>query len=658
MAIAKMAKIIIASHHTQASELLEELQRGGICHILNAEEAILSRDFPELSASAERPRDLETLVNRLEKSIAFLKKNATAQKGLAGMLSPRTVIDEQAYNKVVSDREILKIIDKSEHLEASMEKTKGEIENIQNALQMLRPWASFKTPVEEISRLHKTACWAGLISNQQLELIREKLSESGAAIQQIGSGISRSACLIVALKGNAESIQKLLRSTEFETVSFEPMRGTASKLINEHSETLQQAQKQLQTQAENSAKLSEKLLNLGILYDHYKNLLSREKAKTDAPTTEHTIIIEGWVKNRNYSRLDKIVKSFDASSLRKIEPAEDEDVPVEIDNNNAVRPFESITRLYGMPMPTNLDPTVFLAPFFMIFFGLCLTDAGYGIVLVAILWYFLKKIQGDAKFLWMLFMCSIFTIVAGALTGGWFGDAVQAFLPESVDNARKSIILFDPMSQPMVFFALSLGLGYIQIMFGLCIALVHNLRRKDKIAALCDQVTWLIMLNSLILFGLAKGQIIPKQLSALFGTTALIPAITILLFSERQGGWGNRIGMGVFNLFCTVFYLGDVLSYVRIMALGMVTGGFGMAVNISVKLLTDLPVPYLGWILGALVFVGGHLLNIALSVLGSFVHSMRLQFVEFFPKFFEGGGKQFVPLSKEYKHIYVEKVKI
>ncbi len=654
-----MAKIIIASHRTQASELLEELQRGGICHILNAEEAILSRDFPELSASAERPRDLETLVIRLEKSIAFLKNYATAKKGLAGMLSPRTVIDEQAYNKVVSDRKILKIIDKSERLEASMEKTKGEIENIQSTLQMLRPWASFKTPVQEIGRLHKAACWTGLISNQQLEQIREKLSESGAAIQQIGTGISKSACLVVALNENAEAIQKLLRSAEFEAVSFEPMRGTVSKLINEYNEKLQQAKKQLQTQSENAAKLSENLLNLGILYDHYKNLLSREKAKTDAPTTEHTVIIEGWVKNHNYSKLEKIVKSFDASSLHKIEPAEDEDVPVEIDNNNVVRPFESITRLYGMPMPANIDPTVFLAPFFTIFFGLCLTDAGYGILLVAILWFFLKKIQGDTKFMWMLFTCSIATIVAGALTGGWFGDAVQAFMPESsVDNLRKKLILFDPMSQPMVFFAISLGLGYIQIMFGLCIALVHNLRSKDKIAALCDQVTWLIMLNSLILFGLAKGQIIPKQLSALFGTTALIPAITILLFSEREGGWGNRIGMGVFNLFCTVFYLGDVLSYVRIMALGMVTGGFGMAVNISVKLLADLPVPYLGWILGALVFVGGHLLNIALSVLGSFVHSMRLQFVEFFPKFFEGGGKQFVPLSKEYKHIYVEKVKI
>ncbi|MHC4728054.1 MAG: V-type ATP synthase subunit I, partial [Planctomycetota bacterium] len=321
MAIAKMAKILIASHRTQASELLEELQRGGICHILNAEEAILSRDFPELSTSAERPKDIETLVNRLEKSIAFLKNYATAQKGLAGVLAPRTVIDEESYNKVVSDRKILKTIDKCEHLETSMEKTKGEIENIQSTLQMLRPWISLKTPVEEIGRLQKATCWAGLITNQQLEQIREKLSEAGAAIQQIGTDISKSACLIVALKENSEAIQKLLRSAEFESVSFEPMKGTVAKLIAEHNEKLQQAQKQAQTQDEKASNISQNLLNLGILYDHYKNLLGREQTKDTVPATEHTVILEGWVKKNDYVRLEKLVSGFTASSLHKIEPA-------------------------------------------------------------------------------------------------------------------------------------------------------------------------------------------------------------------------------------------------------------------------------------------------------------------------------------------------
>ncbi len=653
MAIAKMAKILIASHHTQASELLEELQRGGICHILNAEEAILSKDFPELSTSTERPKDLETLVNRLEKSIAFLKNYASAQKGLAGVLAPRTVIDEQSYNNVVSNGKFLKTIDKSERLEASMEKTRGQIENLQSTLQMLRPWASLKTPVEEIGRLQKAACWAGLIPNQQLEQAREKLNESGAALQQLGTGTNKSACLIVALKENAEAIQKLLRAAEFEPVSFEPMRGTVAKLIAEHNERLRDAQQQSQAQNENAIKLSQNLLNLEILYDHYKNMLEREQTKETAPATEQTVILEGWVKKNDYPRLEKLVSAFEASSLHKIEPAENEEIPVEIENKGAIKPFEVITRLYGMPKHFEVDPTVFLAPFFALFFGLCLTDAGYGLVIIALMFFFIKKMQGDKKLLWMLGICSAATVFAGALTGGWFGDAIQKFIP-ALGPLRAALMWFDPLEKPMTFFILALALGYFQIMTGLVIAFIHNLKQKQYVAAICDQLTWLVMLNSIVLFGASKSGLIPAFLGTFCGYLALLPAVLILLLSEREGSWAGRIGMGAYNLFSAIFYVGDVLSYLRLMALGMVTAGLAMAINVIAEIAGD--VPYgIGIVLMILVFAGGHAFNLAINALGAFVHTLRLQYVEFFPKFIVGGGKSFEPLSKEYKHIYIKK---
>ncbi|MCK4959608.1 MAG: V-type ATP synthase subunit I, partial [Planctomycetes bacterium] len=164
--------------------------------------------------------------------------------------------------------------------------------------------------------------------------------------------------------------------------------------------------------------------------------------------------------------------------------------------------------------------------------------------------------------------------------------------------------------------------------------------------------TWLVWLNSLAVFGLAKAGVLPAFLGPIFGVIAAVPAVGILLFSEREGGWGARIGMGFYNVFSTVFYVGDVLSYIRLMALGMVTGGFGMAINqITIQAKEW---PYIGWLLALLIFAGGHLFNIANSALGSFVHSMRLQFVEFFTKFIVGGGKQFEPLEKKYRHIKVE----
>jgi V/A-type H+-transporting ATPase subunit I len=191
-------------------------------------------------------------------------------------------------------------------------------------------------------------------------------------------------------------------------------------------------------------------------------------------------------------------------------------------------------------------------------------------------------------------------------------------------------------------------------MTGLVIAFIHNLKQKQHIAAICDQLTWLIMINSIVLFLASKFGAFSAEIGQYFGYLALIPAVTILLFSHREGGWGGRLGMGLYNVFSAIFYLGDVLSYLRLMALGMVTAGLAMAINIIAKIAGEIPYG-IGIVVMVLVLVGGHGFNIAINALGAFVHTLRLQYVEFFPKFIVGGGKSFEPLSKEYKHIYMKK---
>jgi len=443
----------------------------------------------------------------------------------------------------------------------------------------------------------------------------------------------------------------VLRSGDFEAISFEKMEGTVSELLEECEDDLARIGVELGDANQKAAELATERLTLKILYDHYRNLLSREQTQAAAPATEHVVLIEGWVKTKDYRKLEEIVGRFAATSVGEMDIAEGEEIPVEIDNNKAVRPFEMVTRLYGMPQHFEVDPTLFLAPFFALFFGLCLTDAGYGLVMIAALAYFVKKTQGDKKLFWMLIICSAMTVVAGAVTGSWFGNAIQEFIP-GLDGLRRALIWFDPLEKPMMFFGLSLGLGYIQIMAGLVIAFGHNLLRKNYVAAVCDQLTWLVMLNSIVIFGFSKVGAINPAVGGLFGKIALIPALTIVLFSQREGGWGGRLGMGAYQLFSTIFFLGDVLSYLRLMALGMVTAGLGMAINVITKIVADIPV--VGWILGALVFAGGHLFNISISGLSAFVHTLRLQYVEFFPKFLTGGGKLFEPLRKGFKHIYVK----
>jgi V/A-type H+-transporting ATPase subunit I len=305
-----------------------------------------------------------------------------------------------------------------------------------------------------------------------------------------------------------------------------------------------------------------------------------------------------------------------------------------------------------MPVSSGVDPTVCLAPFFMMFFGICLADVGYGLVMAAVMLWLIKKTQGDKKPLWMFLICAAITVPAGAVTGSWFGDAVPTLIPV-LGPLRAKLMLFDPIGEPTILFKLAVILGYIQLMTGLAIAFVHNLKQKSYIAAVCENLTWLVMLNCIVIFGLSKAGMAPTGLGRFLGLLAIAPAVTILLFSHRQGRWAERIGMGAYNLFSAVFYLGDVLSYFRLAALCMVSSGIAMAINIIAKISLDIP-----YGLGVLAFVSvlvlGHALNLVLSALSAFVHTLRLQYVEYFTKFFVGGGKLFEPLRKDYKYIYVK----
>lgn len=659
MAISKMAKVIIVSHQSEASVLLESLQKSGICQMLNAEEAMVSKETPELCCSGGQARDIEDQFNRLRQTAEFLKGYSASGGGLAGFFAPRAVVDEHTYDSTVVDEGIFKIVEESKHVQEKIEALNGKSEDYQGMLEKLGLWRELTIAVEQINQLGKVKCVTGMLQCKKLEQLEQQISESGAVMEVVGRSDNKCASLVACLNEDMTDIQKLLRSADFEEVSFGEDTGTVAELIEEYAQKLNDAVKQLQSEQDKAKKLAKNLLQVQILCDHYSNLLEREETREASPATEKTVIFEAWVRQRDYEELEKTIESFGASSVSKVEPGEDENIPVEIENKNFIKPFEVVTRLYGMPQHFEVDPTALLAPFFAIFFALCLTDAGYGLIIIALTAFLIKKMQGDKKLIWMLLICSVITLGTGVMTGGWFGDGAQQLASifgwTWLANARESMMWFDPMKEPMIFFNLSLAIGYLHIMVGIVAALVNNLVHKKIIAAICDQVTWLVMLNSIVLKLFGEGFGLSPETAAVFGKIAIAPAVIIVLFSQREGNWAGRIGMGCYQLFSTIFYMGDVLSYLRLMALGMVTGGLAMAFNVMAA--TAKEIPYVGYIAMIVVLIVGHLFNTLISGLSAFVHTIRLQFVEFFPKFLEGGGVQFQPLTKRYKYIYIDQSK-
>lgn len=652
-----MKKILIASYKEQAGKLLEAIQQQGIMEVLDADRAIVSKQWPELQSIWERPRQIEEKLDKLEQAIAFLNNYAEKKGGLAAALAPRTVIEQHYFANVIGSAEANKTLEASLLIEKKIESLKVEFENVSSQIQYLLPWEKLQTPLEELDNMQKTSVLAGFLSEKNLADAEDKLATL-AVIEHISQTSNTIAFYALCFRENTQEVHKILRNMEFEAVNFAGLKGTASKLIKEYNEKLIQIKQELTIARKQAKEISGSLLNLEILADYYRNLLSRQKTQLTSPQSEQAVIFEGWVKKRDLAQLNKIVKQFDASSLSEIPISKDEDVPVEIDNPRFLKPFETVTRLYGMPHSTSVDPTPFLAPFFAIFLGICISDVGYGLILAVAFWWLGRKMQAGKQVIMLFFFCSFTTIFVGLLTGSWFADTITALIPAQsktysiLNGIREKFLLIDPMSQPINFIILTLAIGYFQMMFGFCIAMTRNLLQKNFAAAICDQFVWLVFYNNFLVIGLTKCKVISAGPMNLYIIIAIICAITILLSAVREGSWGSRIGMGAFQLFSAVFFVGDTLSYVRLMALGMVGAGLGMAINVLVKMLMD--IPYVGFFAAALLFVAGHTFNVALSILGAFVHSMRLQFIEFFPKFFSGGGTDFRPLTKEYKHVMIK----
>ena len=415
------------------------------------------------------------------------------------------------------------------------------------------------------------------------------------------------------------------------------------------------AQKQLEKNALRRAQLANELPNLVLLRRYLQWLGQKQAAREAMQKTKSTVMLSGWVPKNGIAALEqKLQRKIPTAALLSVAPSKGETAPVELKNSPILTPFESVTKLYGLPQYHEMDPTPFLALFFILFFALCLTDAGYGLVQAIVMGIVLlktKKSVKQAPLFWLLFVSGIVTVLVSIPFGGWFGmtpDRAPSFLTldtngdGTADWFKGQIWNLGDQEGITFLQNLSLALGVIHLSFGMLLAAYWKIRHGQFSAAFWLDLSPFAMTASLVFWFLA-----PEGLKQI----ALYTVYASVVFMIWGKGYGSPLHTRpLFGLLQTANFalgmMGNVLSYLRILALGLVTGALAFTVNLVAEQISALLPWFIAIPFMIVVYVGGHFANIVLNVLGAFIHSGRLQFVEFFSQFFEGGGRPFKPFSR------------
>ena len=441
--------------------------------------------------------------------------------------------------------------------------------------------------------------------------------------------------VVVTLKEFSDEVYSTLRKFEFEKIEIGNVEGNPQQIISN-------ADARLSTIESERAAVKSELRVVAEQWDDeilaLKEQLENEKEKNDILSafvkTKDSYMLEAWVPVKDTEKVEQLVEKSSeghcAFELIEVEGTDDEDVPVLQQNGWYAKPFEYLVDMYSPVRYNEIDPTIFVAIMFPIFFGFCLTDAVYGLVVSAIGVVLLRGMGKLNKtmnaFGWILIWSGLWAVILGLLTNGFIGD-----FPERLAGFRLPTVFapVEAFKHPDKILIIAIAIGVIYTNIGFIIGAIDNFRYGNKKEAIGSQLCWFVLEAGVIF--LAAGYLMPAigMIGYAIGGVLVIACIGMLVYS---GG-----AYGVMDIFG---FMGDILSYARLLALCLATGGIAMTVNILAQMLNNM-VPYAGIVLAILIFIFGHIANFAFQVLGAFINALRLNYVEFFSQFFMGGKDKF-----------------
>ena len=632
MAIVKMKKFKLFALEKDRKSLLKELQKFSYVHFVKTKEDDESLKEIELNQDMtiikEKNQKVKWMLNYFSKLFPKETKKEIDESSIKETLF---VLLEQQASKYDFSNDYENLA----NISGEIDSNKEEIANLETYRKELSKWLNIKESLGNLKAFKTAKFFLGTVAKKNFEPLKDNLRNfDHTYIEEISDESSQVNIMLLTSNTEEKELKNELKTYSFTETNFDfdtSFTDEYEKTKNREEE-LKKANEKLKEKVEKLLKLIPKLL---IQKEYLDNALIRETVVSNFKATDTVNIIEGYIPLDMEEEFKKIVnKNSNKSNYLEITEVDkdDEEVPILLKNSGITGLFASITQMYALPRYNEIDPTAILSIFYWIFFGMMVADFAYGLILFILSGLALmigKFDENKRKFLKFFFALSFSTMIWGLLYGSAFGDLIK--LPTQVLDSSKDF---------MSIFILSIIFGAIHLVIALGIKAYILIKNGYFMDVIYDVFLWYLTLTSLIILLLAGRFGLSEFTKNIFIACAVIGMLGIVVFGARDAKTlVGRIGGGLYSLYGITSYIGDFVSYLRLMALGLAGGFIASAINIIVKMLVSKGI--LGIILGIVVFTLGQSFNIFLSFLSSYVHTSRLTYVEFFSKFYEGGGKAF-----------------
>ena len=623
-------------------DAIQELQSLEVTSLEQAKELFKQKSIVLEDADEQEVNTLQQQLEGINAAIAFVEKNQKQPSMIQKLKIAREQFTLSELQEEVSKWNTDELVQHVENIRSSLRKKEDELKELREKETLLRKWSVLDFYPKDIFKHPYTKTKMGVIpqavDNSYLEILKDSDLISVHEVYHTREEIG----LLVTYPRKAQLEAKTeLAKAHFSIVwyAFEEAPSIELEKNLKAQQDVLDEKKAILSSLEEEKDL---LRKLKLSSEASFNALQKEKAKNELVNGEHVFVLQGWMTTKAVEDVEQQLGEGEYVFLPlEISKEEYEEVPIVLENNAFLQPFENLTEMYGLPKYGELDPTPFTSPFYLAFFGMMAADLGYGALLwlgtflLLKLFHFDKGMRRNLKFFHLL---SYPVMLWGIVFGSAFG-ADLPFQPLSLSNDLITIMI------------LSIIFGVVQIMVGLSLGAYANLKKKAYSDAYTSHIGWLAILTGLILY-VVGGMVLNISWIATIGSSiSIIAAIGIVVVTvlTSDNKWGG-LASGLYNLYGISGYVADIVSYTRLMALAVSGGSIASAFNMLVGFLP----PVARFSAGIILIIALHGLNIFLSFLGAYVHGLRLQFVEFFGKFYEGGGRALKPFKTYEKYIDIK----